>query len=910
LSHPSPLVSVSASLSRSVSTQPVPEVCIHQLFEQTARRVPQATALICGDVNLTYAQLDARSNQLAEVLRGKGVRPDVLVGLCLERSVEMVVGLLGILKAGGAYVPLDPAYPRDRIQYILEDARVQVLVTQESLRDSLSATAPELVVVDDEPVPAIRDEGSSGSLASSNLAYVIYTSGSTGRPKGVQIEHRSVVNFLLSMQQEPGLSKEDVLVAVTTLSFDIAGLEIYLPLITGACLVVATRESTQDGRALANLLGESGATVMQATPATWRLLVESGWSGKPDLRIFCGGEALSAELARELVKRAHSVWNLYGPTETTIWSSLYRVRGDEERSLPIGHPIANTTLYVLGNERELLPAGTEGELYIGGYGLARGYFERPELTVEKFVIDPFSNVHGARMYRTGDLARLRPDGNVEYLGRIDHQIKLRGFRIELGEIEAVLEQHANVKQIVVVAREDRPGDKFLAAYVVFGAGKKPAISDLREHLAQKLHDYMVPAAFVELQRFPMTPNAKVERKALPAPDAADFSERSEYVAPRNDVEWKLAAMWERILRISPIGVRTSFFDLGGRSILAARLFMQISREFGKDVPLAALFESPTIEQLADRLREEKADFNFHTVVEIHPSGSRPPFFCVHGGTGGTLFLHRLAKAMGNDQPFFAFQPQGLDGERIERTTIEAMASHYLSEMRKIRPQGPYFIGGYCFGGNVAFEMAQQLHQQGSSAGLVVMFSAPLRFNRPAGERTYVPERTQQVAQPAAKKTTLGKIKGAARWRAEKLFYRSRTMLREIGCRAMNAIGVPVPQKWRELYIVRSLTAAEKEYRPRFLDGRLIIFRGGGLYDHDPGMGWSKLASEVEDCVIGTAFEQKTRRDILNEPLVKRVAAQLMELIDETGVKVEKPRPVAAESGSRVQTEAERPKDAA
>jgi thioesterase domain-containing protein len=460
-----------------------------------------------------------------------------------------------------------------------------------------------------------------------------------------------------------------------------------------------------------------------------------------------------------------------------------------------------------------------------------------------------------------------------------------------------------------VAREVRPGDKFLAAYFVSGTSKKPRVSDLREHLAQKLPDYMVPAAFIELQSFPTTPNAKVDRKALPAPQAADFS-NGEYIAPRNEVEQKLVAMWEKILGISPVGVRTSFFDLGGRSILAARLFMQISRDFGKDVPLAALFEAPTIEQLAKRLRDDKADFKFQTVVEIHPSGSRSPFFCVHGGTGGTLFLHRLARSMGPDQPFYAFQPQGVDGGRIDRTTIEAMASHYIVEMKKIHPEGPYFIGGYCFGGNVAFEMAKQLQQQGSYAGLVAMFSAPLRFNRPQGERPYALERLSQAPKSHVRKTKLEKIKGAVRWRAEKLFYRSRTALHRIGCRAVNAVGVPVPQKWRELYIVRSLTAAEKNYQPRFLDGKLVIFRGGGLYDHDPGMGWSKLASEIEDCVIGTAAEQRTRRDILNEPLVEKVAAQLMRSIDETCIKAEKRRTVTAETPMRVQSEPERPKDAA
>jgi amino acid adenylation domain-containing protein len=909
LSSPSPFV-VSASLSRSASTESVPELCVHQLIEQTVRRVPQATAVICGSKSLTYGELDGRSSQLAQLLRGKGVRPEMLVGLCVERSVEMVVGLLGILKAGGAYVPLDPAYPLARIQYILEDARAKVLVTQDSLREMLSETAPELVMVDAEQPSGTVGAEAPVSTTPSNLAYVIYTSGSTGRPKGVQIEHRNLMNLLLSVQKEPGFTERDVLAAVTTVSFDTAGVDMYLPLLAGARLVIANRESTLDGRKLAQLLNDSGATVMQATPATWRLLIESGWSGKRDLRIFSTGEALSAELATELTMRGDSVWNLYGPTETTIWSSLYQLQGNEERSIPIGHPVANTTLHILGPNRKPVVAGEQGELYISGNGVARGYLNRPELNAQKFVPDPFADRAEARMYRTGDLARIRSDGNVKYLGRIDHQVKIRGFRIELGEIEAVLEQHRNVKQAVVVAREDRPGDKFLAAYVVFAAGSKPPVSDLRKHLLQKLPDYMVPLAFVELQSFPMTPNAKVDRKALPAPEAADFHGGEEYVAPRNEVERKLVAMWEEVLGISPIGVRTSFFDLGGRSILAARLFMQISREFGEDVPLAALFKSPTIEQLANKLREEKADFKFHTVVEIHPSGSRLPFFCVHGGTGGTLFLHRLARAMGDDQPFYAFQPQGVDGGRIERTTIEAMAVHYISEMRKLQPQGPYFVGGYCFGGNVAFEMTQQLRQQGFSIGPVAMFSAPLRFNRPAGERKYAPERTQQIAKPLTKRTLAEKLKGAMRWRAERLFYRSRTMMHKIGCRALNAVGVPVPQKWRELYIVRSLTAAEKKYSPRFFDGKLVIFRGGGLYDHDPGMGWSKLASEVEDCVIGSAAEQRTRRDILNEPLVQKVAAELRRLIDETSIEAQKPRPAAAESGPRVQAEAERPKDAA
>ena len=380
----------------------------------------------------------------------------------------MVVGLLGILKAGGAYVPLDPAYPSDRIKYVLDDARVKLLLTQTPLLASIPATSADVVRLDPE-WRAFQQEDCrpvATDVSPSNLAYVIYTSGSTGRPKGVQLEHRNVVNFLCSMRREPGMTDSDVLVAVTTLSFDIAGLELYLPLLAGGRLVVASREATLDGRLLMQLLKESGATIMQATPTTWRVLFESGWEGDPKLKVLVGGEALPADLARQLARSCGPVWNMYGPTETTIWSSVYKVEGKDDKLVPIGKPIANTALYVLDAKCQPVPVGTEGELYIGGEGLARGYFEREELTAEKFVPDPFSFLPDARMYRTGDVARYRPDGNVEFLGRIDHQVKIRGFRIELGEIEAVLEQHDSVNQAVVIAREDTPGDKRLVAYLV------------------------------------------------------------------------------------------------------------------------------------------------------------------------------------------------------------------------------------------------------------------------------------------------------------------------------------------------------------------------------------------------------------------------------------------------------------
>src|SRR5271169_4879378 len=693
--------------SHTGAENPAP-CCVHTLFRDAALRSPNATALPFQNQTLTYAELEFRSNQLAHFLQKRGVGPEALVGLCVERSMEMVVGVLGILKAGGAYVPLDPAYPSDRLKYVIDDARVKHLLTQAQLLPSIPATSADVICLDPEwHAFQGEDRGpDSADVLPSNLAYVIYTSGSTGRPKGVQLEHRSVVNFLCSMRREPGMTDSDVLVAVTTLSFDIAGLELYLPLLAGGRLVVASRDATLDGRFLIQLIKQSGATIMQATPTTWRVLFESGWDGDPKLKVLVGGEALSADLARQLARSCGPVWNMYGPTETTIWSSVYPVEGKDERLVPIGKPIANTTFYILDAKRQPVPEGTEGELYIGGEGLARGYFERGDLTAEKFVADPFSSLPDARMYRTGDLARYKADGNVEFLGRIDHQVKIRGFRIELGEIEAVLEQHAGIHQAVVMAREDTPGDKRLVAYYVPKMADTLAAGELREHVGKQLPDYMTPSAFVQMVKFPLTPNGKVDRKALPAPSMRDFEAQTEYVAPSNDTERKLVCLWEETLGISAISVTANFFDLGGRSRLAARLFTKILRTFGKELPLSTLFRSATVEQLAKELEPSGDKHEYSTLVSIQPNGTKPPFFCVHGGAGSTLFLHQLAGHLGADQPFYGIEPEGMDGRCFQRTTVEEMAENYLSEVRKVQPTGPYFLGGYCFGGLVAFEMAR------------------------------------------------------------------------------------------------------------------------------------------------------------------------------------------------------------
>jgi len=676
------------------------------------------------------------------------------------------------------------------------------------------------------------------------------------------------------MRDEPGMTARDAILAVTTISFDIAALEIFLPLLVGGRLVIASREASFDGQLLKDLLKNSRATVLQATPTTWHILLESGWAGDRNLKALVGGEAVSPELARKLVSCCGSVWNMYGPTETTIWSSTYRIEGHDDRNVPIGKPIANTSLYVLGPNREPLVCGAEGELYIGGDGLARGYFARPELTEQKFVPDPFSSHPGARMYRTGDLARYRGDGNVEFLGRLDHQVKIRGFRIELGEIEAVLEQHPPVKQAVVLAKDDEFGSKYLAAYFVPKAGKTFSHAELREHLHQQLPDYMIPSALVALREFPLTANGKVDRKALPAPQAGDYHREREYVAPREWVEKKLVRIWEEVLGVRPIGIRDNFFDLGGKSLHAARLFTTIISRFGKELPLTTLIHASTIELLANEIRPLSKDANYPTLVPMKKTGSRPPFFCVHGGAGSTLFMHRLAAKMNADQPFYGVEPEGMDGREFQHTTLEHIAAFYLSEIRKVQPQGPYCVGGYCFGGIVAYEMAQQLLRQGEPAALVVQFTAELRFHRKVAAllKGKAPANSPSkrlatlLKNPARALYRLSAVRVAKGWEkfAPALY------------RIWFQLGLRIPPGMRTRYVWRSLINAERNYVPKPYSGLVVMFHGSD-YEDDPNLGWDGLAKEIEHHIIGDS-SQDARRDLMKPPWVGQTARELCDCI--------------------------------
>jgi amino acid adenylation domain-containing protein len=591
---------------------------VHGLVEAQAARSPDSTAVVFGANHLTYAELDRRSNQLAQHLRKLGVKPGVLVGVFVERSLEMLVALLGTLKAGGVYVPIDPTFPPERVRFVLDDAGASVVLTQDPLTKNWSFGEAKVVKLDsDWELIARGDASRLDNLATpEDLAYVIYTSGSTGTPKGVEVPHRAVVNLLQAMQVQPGLDKTDVLAAVTTLSFDISGLELFLPLCVGAKLAIVSRETAQYSVQLLQYLKEVKATVVQATPVTWQQLLEAGWNGEPALKILCGGEAFPRELANELVKRAASVWNMYGPTETTIWSAVLEVKKGGG-PVPIGWPIANTELFVLDRERQIVPIGVPGELYISGLGLARGYHNRPELTAEKFVSNPFARETDAKMYRTGDLVRRLRDGTLEFLGRMDNQIKLRGFRIELGEIESVLGNHPSVTQCVVSLREDVAGEKRLIGYIVPTKGLAPTSAELRDFIVGKLPAYMAPAAYVVLDAMPLTPNGKIDRGALPAPNWSKQQEGTTYAAPRGAEEETMAGIWAEVLRLDRVGVSDNLFELGADSLHVFQIAARANKA-GIAVTPRQILQLRTIAAIFDQLASGKLSPTQSQVQAIKP----------------------------------------------------------------------------------------------------------------------------------------------------------------------------------------------------------------------------------------------------------------------------------------------------
>lgn len=698
-------------------------------FEEHADAQPDAVAVVMNDTSCTYGELERRANRLAHRLRHAGVEHETLVGIYCERSIDMLVALLATHKAGGAYVPLDPAHPNSRVQVIVEDAAPRVLVTQQALVDR--CPAPEdctVIAVDESDGVSTSDERPTLEVKPDGLAYVIFTSGSTGRPKGVEIAHRAFTNFLTSMAHTPGMTNQDRILSVTTLSFDIAGLELLLPLFVGGSVEICDRTTCVDPQRLSHRASDPSLTIMQATPATWRMLLDSGWRGNPRLKILCGGEPFPPDLVAAVLQRTAEVWNMYGPTETTVWSTVQRLH-DNATPIPIGRPIDNTSVYLLNPCGEPVPQGAVGEIWIGGHGVARGYRGRTDLTQERFVPDPFVQQPGARMYKTGDLGRLREDGLLLCLGRVDFQVKIRGFRIELGDIEAAILQHPRVKEAVAVAREEQAGDKRLVAYVVT-EGNGDVGAELRQQLKDTLPGYMIPSAFVRLETMPLNPSGKIDRKALPAPSATDAEAPEEVAELTDDLEAVIEAVFLQVLGVRSVNVETSFFDAGGDSLLAVRLVRQLEEALGTSVPLALLFEASSVRALAKALRDEPIDPERPRVVLLRGGTSDAKLFCVYGVA---LYQH-LARAMPEHLSvygvFVPVETQIFAEERLARgelqfPQVEELAHLYINVIRDVQPKGPYRIVGVSFGGVVAYEIACQLRAAGEEVVLLGLLDALL-----------------------------------------------------------------------------------------------------------------------------------------------------------------------------------------
>jgi amino acid adenylation domain-containing protein len=748
---------------------PLPDGTILDILAAQVALTPDAVAVVApptaagssgaqqSPAVLTYAQLDDISNRYSHHLRNHGLHQNPIVGLLASRSVDAVTGLLAVLKGGGAYLPLDPSLPQERLGFMLQDSGSRMVLAQEELLDhlpgeyqrvgQLNSDLPEgrlvlCLVSDSTAIGSVPVAPPSERPSPDQLAYVMYTSGSTGKPKGVAMPHRALANLVSWHQVHPELGQPARTLQYASLSFDVSFQEIFSTWCTGGVLVLVDEDTRRDPNALCALLKAYQVERLFLPVAALQQIAQVIAADSPDgysLRmIITAGEQLRiTESVRQMMAKLPrcTLHNHYGPTEAHVVTE-HVLRGSPiswPELPPIGRPIANAHLLVLDQHQQLLPVGIPGELYIGGVCVAEGYLHRPELTQQRFLIHPL--LDGERLYRTGDLGRWRPDGTLEYLGRLDHQVKVRGFRVELGEVEATLAQHPSVEEAIVAVREPRPvhiGDEArqkLIAYLVLRPGYDFAVTEARAFLRQWLPDYMVPGDFVILEAFPLNRNGKVDRSALPEPQPIGPLQGDRYAAPRTSEELFLVRQWESVLDRRPIGINDDFFDLGGHSLLGVRLFAQIERETGIRLPLALLFQAPTVSQLASYLQKSAPLNGWQTIVPIQAEGSRPPFFCVHGFGGGVLGYADLARLMGPDQPFFGLQAIGLDGIAPPDETIVAMANRYVQALRQVQVDGPYYVGGYCLGGVVAYEMAKQLETQGERVALLAIMEgfAPARF---------------------------------------------------------------------------------------------------------------------------------------------------------------------------------------
>ncbi len=862
--------------------------CLHQLFEAQVEKTPDAVALLFEGHGLTYRELNARSNRLARYLARMGVGPETRAGVCLPRSPEMVIGLLAVLKAGGAYIPLDPAYPRERLAFLLEDAAPSVVVSQGTIAGAIPF-AGSVVSLDSIGRQLDREceENLANGVTPDDLAYLIYTSGSTGRPKAAMIPHRGVVNYLTWCVPAYSVASGRGAPVQSPLSFDLTVTSLFAPLVCGGTVHLLAEKPA--GAALAELFDEPGDwSLVKTTPTELELLSRQVMAGNASRRtraFVVGGESLAGEMLGFWRGAAPDtkVFNEYGPTETVVGCCVYEVGAAPHAGpVPIGRPIANTRLYILGPDGQPVPIGVVGELCIAGAGVARGYWNRPDLTAERFVPDPFGKP-GSRMYRSGDFARYRSDGNIEYVGRRDSQVKLRGYRIELGEIEAALEGHPAVRRSAVLAREDAPGEKRLVAYVEAGPASAVTETQLRAFLKERLPAHMVPSAFLILESLPQSPNGKIDRRALPAPAPTSREKEAGRIAPSDPVEVRLAAIWEDVLGVRGIGVRDDYFDLGGHSLLAIKLFSRIRNVFGRHLPLATIFQAPTIERLAGIIRQEGWKPSWFSLVPIQPLGAKTPLYLIHAGGGNVLFYMDLVRHLRRDQPVYGLQARDLTekGRRAER--LEEMAAFYVKEIREFQPEGPYYLGGASYGGLIAFEMAQQLLRQGQEVGMVALLDTwgpdyPSRHPDEHSLRVRLIRLSERVSLHVGNiiATEGNRAKaGYVTWKTSVLLDTMRKEMLRRAERVRKLLGLPRAFRVLEARIGE----AKSRYVPQVYAGRLTLFRATTQpagYGYDGDLGWTRVARggvEVHE-IPGH------HGSIVHEPRVPILAERLTRCLDE------------------------------
>ncbi len=887
---------------------------ITNMISNHAEKSPKSLAVQCGDKQVTYSELLARANKLASYLRQSGAGEGTLIGICLPRSVDMVVAIVATLLAGSAYVPIDPSYPKERITFMLEDANVALVITESALIDIFSKHNSRLVCVDRDAIEieGQRADNPANDASPESLAYVLYTSGSTGKPKGVMVSRQSLSAFVQITQSALDVTNEDVYLQTASINYALSVRQLMIPLSCGACIVVASEAESRDPIALFELIQRRRVTLMDVVPSLWRACINRLMALPPDerktlldnrvRRIVSVGEPLLFDIPYDWrVNLGHGarLVNIFGQTETTGVVATYDVEpeklGNHDGVVPIGRNIAGNRLYILDTALNPVTHGEVGELCVSSPCLALGYLNRPELTSEKFIPNPFGEAIGDRLYRTGDLARLGEDGLLEHLGRGDHQVKVRGQRLELGEVEAALRKFPEVQQCVVVAKGKSPDERFLAAFII--ASDAISVKELKTFMRSQVPEYMVPATYQFLDMFPLTPNGKLDRLALQdmsMPLKTD-SEDSNVDEPRNDTEFRIAEIWKVLLNRKQIGVHDDFFDLGGHSFLAVRLFTMIENEFGIRLPITTLFHAETVAQLADVIRkQDESVVDWKPLVPIRARGAKPPFFGIHGHEGGVLFWKSLLAYWPGDQPFYALQAQGVDGIQPALKTIDDMASLYIREIRSAQPSGPYYLGGYSLGGEIALEISQQLRRQGEHVKLLVMFDTrnPKQRMNPAMQNADPDSisvdassagsnlrntRRQKIARHFRRLSILS-IREKVAYITHDLTYRlQRTWVYSLAS-IFRILKRRLPDNLLLNYLRKSHTQALLLYSPQWYPGRITLFRASETLSQetdDTPFGWHSLAGGGLE-----VFHFNATHNLLSTEYAKEVAHQLLACIDQ------------------------------